>query len=76
MGQDIDPALNGDFDSLIVGNVGKDRFPSAVGFIHDRLCQIQRHGQNAILLDGICKNLDAVRAVVNLLPHSPYRLRT
>src|SRR5207244_3244101 len=25
MGQDIDTALNSDFDSLIVGNMGKDR---------------------------------------------------
>lgn len=75
VGQDIDPALDGDFDAVVVGNMSEDRLASAVGLGHDRLGQIQRHRQDAVCLDGICKDLDAVCAVTDLLAHPPCRLR-
>src|ERR1700746_1089425 len=53
----------------------KDRFAEMMGLGHDRLGQVERHRQDAIGLDGICKNLNAVRAVTNLLAHSPCTLR-
>ena len=69
VGQDIDSALNRHFDSLIIGNMGKNRFAGTVGLGGDRLGQVRRHGQDVIKLHGIRENLNAIRAVVNLLPH-------
>src|SRR5262249_29920834 len=50
--------------------MGEDRFACAVSFIDDGFSQIQGHDEDAIGLDRTGENLDAVRAVTNLLAHS------
>ena len=69
VGQDIHSALNRHLDSLIIGNMRKNRFAGAVCLGGDRLGQVRRHGQDVIKLHGIRENLNAIGAIVNLLPH-------
>ena len=70
VGENIDAALNGDFDSLIVGNVGEDGFAGPMSLGCDWLGQVYGHGQDAIGFDGVGKNLDAVGTVADLLAHA------
>lgn len=74
VGENIDAALDGDFDSLIVGNVSEDGFAGAMSLGCDRLGQVYGHGEDAIGFDRVGKNLDAVGTVVDLLAHSFCRL--
>jgi len=70
VGQNVHAALQGDFDSLARRDVGKDRLPFAVGGRDDRGGSVHWHDEDAIRLDGLGEDFDAVCAGAKLLLHA------
>ena len=70
VGKNIHTTLQTDFNSVLITGMGKDGFARAMRFGDSGFRQIQRHDENAVLLDGACKKLHAVGTVVKLLAYT------
>ena len=75
MGQDIDAALEGKLNALVIGRMRENGFSGAMGLGNDGGRQVQRHDEDASGLNGASKDFDAIGAIVDLLADAHDGLR-